>query len=181
MLPQYNNTVLELGSERTINQSTLEIRIPKLVHGTGSSVLLRTDFNYSGPLMALGIFAVYDQGSDSLQFNDGIDDFEAPKTTRAAPLNFTKVGEEFTQQAQFSTSTLFTPGLVTFYTIFFAGFGIIIYLYIRRRKAMKRFLSKVVKNAVEIRGALRDDPSNKDSFSEVWFEMSKKNVKTTTI
>lgn len=169
VLSQYHNIVLEPGSNRTINQSSpLKIHIPKLIHGIGSSIRLMTEITNSTGF--LDVYALYDQGSNRLHIPETF----SVETTANPPLNLTKETEKFTQGVQYYVSSLFSPGIIQYYIVFFTTFGIIIYLYMRRRKTMRRFLSKVVKNIVEIRGALRNDLTNKDIFSEVWFEMPEK-------
>jgi hypothetical protein len=167
ILPKYNNTILEPGSSKTVKDSFLNIEIPKLVHGEGSVVRLSTSVNNSKYLDFL-VYAVYDQGSDSIFLKNG--SYSAMSTEPS--FNFTKVTEEYSQQNV--TGTFFSPGLAIFYVFFFGILGSIVYLYIRRRKALRRFLTKVLTNIVKIRVTLRDDPKNKDIFSEVWFEMPEK-------
>jgi hypothetical protein len=169
ILPKYNNTILEPGSSKTVKDSFLNIEIPKLVHGEGSVVRLSTSVNNSKYLDFL-VYAVYDQGSDSIFLKNG--SFSAMSTEPS--FNFTKVTEEYSQQLQNVTGTFFSPGLAIFYVFFFGILGSIVYLYIRRRKALRRFLTKVLTNIVKIRVTLRDEPKNKDIFSEVWFEMPEK-------
>jgi hypothetical protein len=123
------------------------------------------------------VYTVYDQGTD--QLNLGNDDYYA--TTAKPSFNITRQAQENIQVAFSYVGAFFSPLLLQYYIVFFTIFGSAIYLYIRRRKTMRRFLSKVVKNIVEVRGALLDDPTNKDIFSEVWFEIPEKNVRTITI
>jgi hypothetical protein len=61
--PQVNNTVLNIGDTEKISQSLLEIRIPKLIHGSGSLIELETVIK-SSDLDARGnVYAIFDQGS----------------------------------------------------------------------------------------------------------------------
>ena len=180
VLPQYDNTTLEPGSNKTINKSPLVIRIPKLIHGAGSIVSFFTVVNNTIPdspslnnsLERLRVNAVYDQGSDALVIDEK--HFRIFATNLEPYPNLTKEANEFVQMAEFTVSSLFSPGLVQYYIIFFTTFGSIIYLYIRRRKTVRRFHSKVVNNIVEIRRALQEDPNNRNIFSEVWSEMPEK-------
>ena len=92
--------------------------------------------------MLVVVRAIYDQGSDSLTYsNNGEHEII---TNANQPLNLTMVAEEYAQQAKTVIGTFFSPGLIEFYVIFFATLGSVIYLYNRRRKAMKRFLTRVL-------------------------------------
>ena len=93
ILPKYNNTILEPGSSKSIKDSFLEIGVPKLVHGEGSVVRLSASVNNSGYLDFL-VYAVYDQGSDSIYLKNG--SFSA--ITTKPPFNFTRVADEYSQQ-----------------------------------------------------------------------------------
>lgn len=152
ILPQYNNTTLEPMSKRTINHSPVIIRIPKLIHGNGSRIdllALINDTRHHKSDFKLGVYAVYDQGSDHLSLSAY-------------------------KGSYIETASTLKPSLIQYYVIFFATFGVEIYVYIRRRKTFKRFLTRVVKNILEIRGALNDDLTSKNIFSEVWSEMPEK-------
>ncbi len=169
---QYGSNILEPGSLQTIttpSSGPLELFIPKLIHGSGSFVALALNIDAGYAVNPLRVNAVYDQGSNELLVYQGEDLY-----TSKPSLNFTRTEEQFREQAQTYLSTLFSPGLVLYYIVFFTAIGSLMYLHIRRSRTMRRFLSKVVKNFVEIRGILRDDPSNKEIFSEVWFEMAEK-------
>ena len=114
ILPKYNNTILEPGSSKIINDPFLEIEIPKLVHGEGSAVRLSTSVNNSGYLDFL-VYAVYDQDSDSIYLQNG--SFSSISTEPS--FNFTKMTAEYSQQVQNVTGTFFSPGLAIFYVFFF--------------------------------------------------------------
>ncbi len=62
-LPQFKNTDLEIGRTKAINSSILKIRVPKLVHGSGSIIELGTFVNGSDPTAEGHVYAVFDQGS----------------------------------------------------------------------------------------------------------------------
>jgi hypothetical protein len=62
--------------------------------------------------------------------------------------------------------------LASFYILFYAVFFGLLYRYIRRRKALKTFVAKIAKQIMEIRRLLQADPTNKDIFSEIWFEVT---------
>jgi hypothetical protein len=146
ILPQFNNTVLRPGVTQTINHSLLEIQIPKLIHGMGSIVELEV---FIDNLIGQGrVYAVYDQGSDQ------------GEPLRPRPLSMADLFSESYER------------LGAYYVVFYVALFGLLYLYIRRRKSMKRSLTKVVKNIMEIRGALRNDRSNKTVFPEIWYNIS---------
>ena len=177
ILPQYNNKTLEPGFTENITKSPLVIRIPKLIHGAGSVVSLLTVVNNTksmssisnNTLERLRLYAVYDQGSDQLAIDEGHFPNHYSTNLYYSP-NLTKMSEAYSQQTQRVVGTFFSPGLITYYLIFFGILGSIVYLYFRRRRASRRLITHVV----EIHDKLRDDPSFKDPFEEKWFHLTVK-------
>jgi hypothetical protein len=146
ILPKFSNTSLEPGANETINNPILEIYVPKLIHGGGSTILLETFINSSYEYPPL-VYVLYDQGSSQV----------------GGVLSVADHLTEFNRQYQ------------AYYIIFYVVLFGLLFLYIRRRSSLKAFLTKVATNIMEIRKVLRSDSSNKSIFHEAWFQKSEKN------
>ena len=170
-LPQFNNTLLQMGIPYTINRSLLELEIPKLTQGSVSIVELQIVSNVSNilpsnmsrydffstdlmgnPNYDYTFFAVYDQGS--IQVNP---------TMRRTTSEFGDVAAN--------------PFELIYFGSFYSVLGGLTYLYIRKRR--KRFHLRLLTNIIEIRGLLIADPNNRNVLRDEWKKESDDKRKTT--
>ena len=147
VLPEFNNRVFHSGDNQTVNSSLLELHIPKLIHGRGSTVALNTFINHSDEgNNDIEAFAVYDQGStvDLL-------------SSTAEPISF---------EGQFSNLLeVYGP---YYYLILYGSIGWFSASYILRRRKLKRFPLKIAKEIIAIRRELRNDHSSRYTYPEIW-------------
>lgn len=163
ILPQFNNANLEPGVSKTVNRSLVEIQVAKLVQGFGSNILFTVSFNNSYIEMSrIGfnrnyvVTAVYDQGSESTTFEGTSVEQLSTFSDYMYPL--------------ISWFQDYVAPLISFYVIFYAIFFFLLYRYIKRRKALKKFITGLVDNIMEVRGVLRNNRTNMDILSEPWFK-----------
>lgn len=155
VIPQFNNTSLEPGVPLTINRSLVEVQVAKLVQGSGSIINLMSSINNSYGLPVFEIYAVYDQGSIQQSYR--------------RPLTFVESLPDYVVFMRNYYNEIIAP-LFSFYVIFYAVFFVLLYRYIKRRKALKKLITGLTDNIMEVRGVLRNDLTNKDIIPETWFK-----------
>jgi hypothetical protein len=68
----------------------------------------------------------------------------------------------------------YSERLGAYYIVFYVGLFGLLFLYLRRRRSLKRSLAKVVRSVMEIRSEIRHNPSTKKLFPELWYDIPEK-------
>jgi hypothetical protein len=137
------NVSLEPGSSpQEVNRSIVKILVPRLVQGPASFINLQVAYKYPQTAPTNNnVFVTYDQGSTSWP------------------------------PSKYTINYLDRSFFIAFYLPFYGILALLLYRYVRRRRARKRLLTNVIDNIMQIRGALRSNHTDKNDFADEWDEI----------